>query len=103
MRRLLASAGIVLALTPGLAQAQLDEAHLYTRQAAGSATPGQTGLPAPRLGRGHGRDTQIQPGWFDNPGHVTAFALDTGDFYRMPNQLDSVVIAQGTGQTDEQG
>jgi len=30
------------------------------------------------LGAGHGRDTQIAPGWLDNPGHVTAFAIDTG-------------------------
>lgn len=43
------------------------------------------------LGAGRGRDTQIQPGWFDNPGHVTAFALDVGDLGHEVRQATPIL------------
>jgi hypothetical protein len=43
------------------------------------------------LGGGHGRDTQIQPKWFDNPGHVTAFAIDTGGLKHVERETIAVL------------
>jgi hypothetical protein len=69
--------------------------HYFARaHFSGEGVPAWWGLdnsPNAPLGAGHGRDTTIKPGWLDNPGHVTAFVIDTGDLKHVTRETLAVL------------
>lgn len=84
------------ALGPGPA---LEPGQWYVMRASfdGEGVPAWWGLDREKqfpLGAGHGRDTQMAPGWMGRSGQVTAFALDTGGIRHVRREVKPPIYAR---------